>query len=196
MSIKEIFAKEGFLEDYVSLMDSHNLVLVEDFLKIPREAEIRKNTLIFGNINRLCLVKNKMKNNESFLKNAECVEIKSLEDWCRKRQMTDTVPTAVVTTVDKVPIEPKTDVELQEVDEGVNDEFVPKGGPHAQDEVLIEDVDSVDGSCLETVQSIKFTYSYLAEPVAVSAISSGYSIHAMNVKELADGLLKRLRAAD
>jgi len=198
MLIFDLFEKEGLLDDYNKLSNK-NLLHVEDFLKKSRDAAIEPNTIVFGTVNRLHLIKNKMKNNKTFHENVECVEIKNLLAWCEGMRSTygaasaddndthtessdnsndESNSTAVVT------LEKATDDSSQDLSES----------PVASDTPLVESTDTDEPKPPEVKHDGKFKFAYLAKPVPVSAISSGFSIYDHNPKELAYAFIKNLSA--
>jgi hypothetical protein len=220
MTAYELFEREGFLDDYRVL--SHKVLLhAEEFLKLSRDAEVGQNTVIFGTVNRLNLIKNKMKNNESFHANAECVDTKHLLEWIDKERHSDAPRDEDVDVVENVlGADANADIFIEEASE---ENHIPKADESTEEDNAELPAISSEASVVpadtsqqvpkssepETIEnftvstdeplsspqpSASFVYEYLVERTPVSSISSGFSVHDYQPKELADAFIKKLLA--
>ena len=198
MNIYDLFEKEGLLDDYHRMSDK-NLIYAEEFLKVSRHDDVLPNTVIFGSINRLHLIKNKMKNNDSFIHNAVCVDIKQLLTWLEEQRKT--YGSSEIIGLDDEAEEKNTDIAVDETtDEIINENEL-------EDTFEEEDIDIFTGEeqqteSQESAPNIeewnkdphnheKFKFEYLAEPVRVSAIAHDFSFNNHSPKELAYAFIKR-----
>lgn len=186
--IYELFEKEGFADDYQQLSERKNFMLADEFLKLSRDAEIEPNTVIFGSVNRLHLIASKMKGNTSFQDNAECVNVKELDEWVEKNR-----GIAEEKEEPEPPEEEETEIEYAALDEEQKGEIEEEVIEAKEEEILPELHDTIPENPEEVKQTGRsFTFKYLAEPVRISSVASGYSIHDYNPKELAYEFIKSL----
>jgi len=177
--IFELFEKEGLLEDFEKLSNKH-LIHAEDFLKITRDADIEPNTIIFGTVNRLHLIKNKMKNNPSFQENAECVDMKQLLSWVEEQRPY---------YGNEEEAEPQDEL-LNEINEVIEPpEVIEEEAEKEAEEEIFEEPQKQEA---EAAGGSDFKFEYLAQPVQISKIADGFSVHDYNPKELANAFIKTL----
>ena len=197
--IYELFEKEGLLDDYEKLSDK-NLVHAEDFLKRPRDSEIEQNTFVFGTVNRLHLIKNKMKNNTSFQENVTCVDTKGLLSWVGERRVEyDAAPDAPEdedAATEEFADEEADDVSVEVADHEIfdepNEEVIEEGETAEESNEAVAEEVSEDAVNEEATGDGKFKFEYLAQSVAISAIAEGFSVHDYNPKELAYAFISKL----
>ena len=199
-AIYELFEKEGLADDYHKLSAKH-LYHADDFLKFSREYEVEPDTVIFGNPNRLMIIKTKMKNNQSFQENADCQEISKLLSWVEEQRALleldeDTEKVADISVLDKESVENIISA-VTELEEEQEAEQVEEASIFAQEHIVPEELESEPEPEPEPavpLYNLPFTFEYLAEPVSISKIADGFSIHDYNPKELAYAVIKRLNA--
>ena len=206
MTVKELFEREGFTDDYKNVQHL-NLLHADSFVKFSRDAVIPKNTVVFGNVNRLDLIKNKMKHNADFHDNVECVDIRDLSSWCKRMREfpieiddeEDDIESELDSVVDEDDEDNISDITEYDVvsEDNLSDYLIPD----------LEDIEANKRESMEENQELDlqmeapvdnsqnmFKFEYLIQPVSISKITSGYSINDQNPKELANAFIKTLIA--
>jgi len=207
----ELFEKEGLLDELAQIKNK-TLLHAEEFLKYSRHVHISEKTVVFGTVNRLHLIKNKMKNNQLFHENVECVDIKDIFTWVERELLasknTDEiydVPPQIVYTGEIGGGEPpdnSDDAEEKEFECHINFDTGKEEEIQTHEEIAVGNIsdctpeqepENIDVTATpQPAGSIAFVFEYVVEQATVSSMSSGFSIYDYNPKELAYAYLKKL----